>query len=307
MLTAPRPLTYSEQGAALHLWQSVFETSPGYFERYFTVDAQYQLGDTLGIWHGDLLVSAVHLCRRPAVWGDTSLLCGGIANVATLPNYRKQGLSRQILREIIAKMEREGFDYSLLGTGTHGHYAALGWERARRPQATLKFHTSQAAPEAVWQSVAQSVDFLPLYNLSPRTLQLSRDAHYFDGWVKWEWQNQNAEFLILPERGYLIASLPDTADEAVSVIEWKAADAETECLLLQSATAYAEQRGHQELWLEGWPQFLSRASLESLGEVLRYAEGDTMIRNVSLSAEEYAKVAEAYHSGAASWWPGDGF
>lgn len=307
MLSSPRPLTSTEQGAALHLWQSVFETPPGFFERYFEADSHFQLGDTLGIWDGDLLVSAVHLCRRSAAWGGATLLCGGIANVATLPDYRKQGLSRQILREMIAKMEREGFAFSLLGTGTHGHYAALGWERAHRPQANLKFHTGQVASEAAWQSVAQSANLMPLYASSPRTLQFSRDALYFDGWVQWSWQQSKAVIGVLGDCGYLVLSFPASIGEAVSVSEWRADKEETERQLFQAAIASAEQKGHSELWLEAWPQYLSREELETFGEVRRYAEGDTMIRNVSLSTEEYAQVAEAYRIGAATWWPGDGF
>ncbi len=307
MISSPRPLNLSEQGAALRLWQSVFETPPGYFERYFETDSQYQLGDTLGIWDDSLLVSAVHLCRRPAAWGESPLLCGSIANVATLPDYRKQGLSRHILREMVAKMEREGFAYSLLGTGTHGHYAALDWERAHRPQVTLAFALAQATSEASWQKVGSASDLQPLYDFAPRPLQFRRDTQYFNDWVQWVWQQSKAVYCAFDDRGYLVLSIPARVDEAVSVLEWRARDEETERQLFQTAIALAEQKGHSELWLEAWPQYLSRESLETLGEVKRYAEGDTMIRNVSLSNEEYAKVAEAYRSGAAAWWPGDGF
>ncbi|CAF4283372.1 unnamed protein product, partial [Rotaria sordida] len=48
---------------------------------------------------------------------NQTYLCGVISNVATLAEFRNQGLSRQLLQQAINKMEQEAFDISLLGTG----------------------------------------------------------------------------------------------------------------------------------------------------------------------------------------------
>ena len=48
------------------------------------------------------IVSAVHICRRTVACGDFRLTMGGIANVATLPEYRGKGLNTACLRAAIS-------------------------------------------------------------------------------------------------------------------------------------------------------------------------------------------------------------
>ncbi len=307
MLTSPRPLLPSEHDAALHLWQAVFRTSPGYFERYYAADPEYQPGDTLGIWDGGTLVSAVHLCRRPAVWGSGFLLCGGIANVATREEYRRRGLSRQLLARTITKMEQEGFNFSLLATGTHSHYAALGWELTHRPQVTLNPAPSGASAAVSWDKLNQAAPLGDAYGRVPRPLQFLRAPTYWEHWVGWDWRGQNAWVGTTAAGDYLALAAPEEEDQPLSVLEWRAGNAAGELALLQAAASRALERSKPRLLLETLPQHLSGEALASLGKVTRNAEDEGMIRNITLPPEEYAQVIRAYAGSLAAWWPGDYF
>ena len=307
MLSAPRPLVPSEYPAALSLWQDVFGAPPGYFERYYEADPNYAVGDTLGIWDGDLLVSAVHLCRRPVVWEESTLLCGGIANVATREEYRRQGLSRQLLAVAIEKMKAEGFHLSLLGTGTPGHYAALGWEPLGRAQMTLTFSLEAASSDVAWEEVGSVALLGQAYSQSARPLQFLRLPDYFEGWVGWDWRRQGAQIGTMGEGDYLVLVPGSAAEHPLPILEWRARGGEAELSLLQAAAAVARQSGHPGLWLEALPQHVSLETLQAMGEVVRHVEGGGMIRNITLSQDEYIRVLQANQTGLAAWWPGDGF
>lgn len=306
---ALRPVLDSEQGQALALWQSVFGEMPGYFERYFQPDADplYREGDTLGAWQDVRLVSAVHLCRRPVIWGEATLLCGGIANVATLPEARRQGLSRRLLEMAIAKMEQEGFDYSLLGTGVPDHYAALGWEQTHAPRASVRLNSNAPASEGEWQQF-ETADGLPaLYARAPRPLQFVRDPTYFEGWVAWNSRRWPSSLCRMANRGYLVLTVPEDKDALIFSPEWRAEDAATEQALLLAAVAEVRRHGRDQLGLEALPQHLDREFLQSLGSVTAHTDTGGMARNIRLPAEHYQQIMQEYRTGEAVWWSADGF
>ena len=299
-----RPVEPEEHAQALLLWQTVFGEMPGYFERYYEADEEYLSGDTLGAWDGDELVSAVHLCRRRTAWKGGSLLCGGIANVATLPAFRRQGLSSRLLRQMVAKMEAEAFDFSLLGTGTHAHYAALDWETVERPQATL-VPAPSPPQDAHWALFADPLLPHALYSRSPRSLQFERSPVYFEEWVGWGWRKPESTLLTWPGLGYVV--LEGEGSEAATLKEWRAVDQVTERALLQAASAEAWRRGRTRLWVEALPQYGGYGLLETLGTAGRESDGSGMIRCIRLSPIDYEEVRSAYTTGAAAWWSADGF
>ena len=302
-----RPVIESEHPKALALWQTVFTETPGFFERYFRADFGYQEGDTLGAWRGDDLVSAVHLCRRSSVWRDDTLLCGAVANVATLPDARRRGLSRRLLEMTIAKMEREGFHFSLLGTGVPGHYAALGWEQTYAPRTTLGLQRDLPPSEAAWQALAVTAPLLSLYGAHPRPLQFVRSGAYFEGWAGWLWGRSPAFRHLLPDGGYIVLDIPEDDDDWCSATEWRASDAATEQALLRAAAAEALRRGRTQLALGALPQFVGEDFLNMLGPVITQKDTGGMVRNVSLPEDRYQQLLQMYRSGEAVWWSADGF
>lgn len=142
-----RAIRLEERQECLDLWCAVWPgDSAAYFRRYFYGDREFLPYYTrVGVLHGRV-VSAVQICKRTVACGDQVLTMGGIANVATLPEYRGRGYNTQCLRSAIAVMEADAMDFSLLFTGIHDYYARQGFE-------TL---------EKLWLSGTVRQDFAPV-------------------------------------------------------------------------------------------------------------------------------------------------
>jgi predicted acetyltransferase len=306
MPTVFKVISSDEQAQALDLWHSVFGVPKDFFMRYYADDPWYREGDSFGAWVDGALVSAIHLCRRPLAWEDASLLCGGIANVATLPEYRKRGLSRRLLSQAIARMDEGGFDFSALGTGIPDFYAVHGWESIPLPHFEMTMSDTVSPSDRELLPAVPTKELGSLYVDVPRALQLERPDRYFDGWVGWSWASECAQALTLPG-GYVILEFPEDEAQLASVKEWRACDAVTEVQLLRGAAALARAHGRTRVVFAALPQHASLADLEPLGTLERTHASGQMIRSVSLSESDYAQVKASYLSGQAAWWPADGF
>lgn len=304
-----RGVETAEQPEALALWYEVFAPGEGYFERYFAADPWYRAGDCLGAWDGGRLVSAVHVCRRPLEWDGETIWCGAIANVGTVPEYRCQGLSRQLLGMAIERMEGEGFDFSMLFTGRHGHYAALGWEVVPTPNLTL--HLSREGINVFGAEIHEMVrkDWVSLADLwlkSARRLRLQRTPAYAAGWCSWEWRTRGGRVFVLPERGYVVLSESKSDGETLSIEEMAADNAVTELRLVRHAAALARAIGRSKLRMPA-PHQATLANLAGEGVVKTSISRHMMLRNVGLEGNRYRELTETYETGAANWWPSDDF
>ncbi|CAF0969217.1 unnamed protein product [Didymodactylos carnosus] len=217
-----RPLTNSEQSAALTHWRRNFPTTkPDFFDRYYScASPTYVEGDTLGAFYEGSLVSTVHICRlKPHEWNDDTLLCGGIANVPTVSAYRCHGLSSHLLTLAIENMTKEGFHYSLLGTDRYNHYAALGWEQLHLTYTIVQLDqnllttTSDTSKWIPFTSMVNFPDLSTLYENNVRPLQFERSPSYFEHWVGWNWRKSSAFINVLQGKGYIVLSIPDDEDE----------------------------------------------------------------------------------------------
>lgn len=304
-----RPVTPDDYQDVLNLWERAFKPSQDYFLRYFDgSDPWYQDGDCLGLWLDGRLVSAVHVCRRPLEWRAETLWCAAIANVATHPNYRRRGLSRELLRVATERLAGEGFAFSMLFSSQSGHYEPLGWEAVRNPRPIL--HISEALEPAgfLFEPFMADLDESLLYADSPaRPLQLYRPEEYWAGWVIWLYQQRDVQRLTMAGRAYAELECPEELDRPARVLEWRAVDARAEAAILKKAALWAKARGKGELTLEAVPQWGGLASLEPLGDAEPNAGGYMMLRNVTLPESAFREIVELYRTGSANWWPADGF
>jgi predicted N-acetyltransferase YhbS len=303
-----RPIQPGEYPLALDLWDLAFTPGRSYFERYYRDDPWYQEGDSLGAFDGERLVSAVHVCRRPLEWAGRTLWCGAIANVATHPDYRRQGLSRDLLRLAIRRMEATGLDFSMLFTGQYGHYAALGWEQVVTPRASVTLADPAPIPSGLAVEAAVYGPAAELYwKTPPRPLLLHRPEQYFRGWVEWEWRQRRSRLLWNDEAGYAVLGFPEGAGKGAELVEWFPMDGEAEVALLRGAAALARQEGRAMLRLAALPYYGGAALLQELGEAAVEQAPSMMLRNLRLAPEEYAELTRLYQSGDAACWPSDGF
>ncbi len=82
---------------------------------------------------GSRIISNVDVLELAFIYGSASVRCGGIANVATHPDYRGRGAASTLLNEAHNIMRRRGMALSLLSTEIPKFYAPHGyvpWERA---------------------------------------------------------------------------------------------------------------------------------------------------------------------------------
>ena len=319
-----RPVKNHEQQQAIDVWYTVFQTHPGYFERYFTKEASphYQEDDTLGAWINEKLVSVVHIRRLYIRSRDdnTEYLCGAIANVATLEEYRQRGYSRNLLRMAITEMEQsEEFDISILGTGTPNHYSVLGWKQISLPSPiSIEWnHFSSSEDNSQWYSINDIISsnyqlLLDIHSNKPRTYQFNRSPRtMFQEWTGWNWWKEDAIVYILREvqQGYVVITKPDHVDD-VYVSEWRASNVDTEIKLLKSAANEIRRRHPQikTIRFHTIPQYISLEELEQCGGTVTVGKNvHTMIHNIRLPNETLEKIKAAYLSGHATFWEGDYF
>ena len=131
-----RALRDDEREECLALWRTVWPgDNDAYFRRYFEGDVEWLPYYTQVAVEAGHIVSAVHICKRTVACGEFRLQMGGIANVATLPDYRGKGLNSACLQAAIGIMEADAIDFSLLFTGINGYYAKQGFSTVSRTRA----------------------------------------------------------------------------------------------------------------------------------------------------------------------------
>jgi GNAT superfamily N-acetyltransferase len=300
-----RPLSVSEHALALDLWGTVFSVERAYFERYYLADPWYRPGDTLGGFADNkALVSAVHICRRQlAVSPMRSLFCGGIANVATLPEYRNIGISHKLLTSATKFMEDQKMQFSLLSTSVPNHYAALGWEAVPLPYCELKsseFHIEILQKESTGYDM---VALQELYAAGARPYQLIRTPSYFDNWVQREWRKPGCRVVAIPGKGYAVLAINTKGNTVeAALIEMRAIDADVERHLI--ANVLSNVNSAEIIEFSALPQFCKLSELP--GANLRFRSG-AMVRNIGMSAESYRAAIDSFTSGDAVWWGSDHF
>jgi GNAT superfamily N-acetyltransferase len=185
-----RALRETEREECLALWQTVWPgDTEDYFRRYFEGDIEWLPYYTQVAVESGRIVSAVHICRRTVACGDFRLQMGGIANVATLPEFRGRGLNTACLRAAIGVMEADALDFSLLFTGISGYYAKQGYASVprrrlrgilrgdRMPQPT-NLTVRAARPEDLDQLFA----VYTVYNAT-RPIAVQRTPAYWRDWI----------------------------------------------------------------------------------------------------------------------------
>ena len=184
-----RAIREDERAECLRLWETVFGDDPAYFRRYFYGDTEWLPYYTQVAKMDGKIVSAAHVVKRTVDCGEMKLTMGGLANVATLPEYRGRGLNRQCVERLIAIMEADAMDFSLLFTGVNAYYAKMGYANLPRPDATLVIRPDFAPVAtncAVRSARDEDLPFLyacyAAYN-DTRPIAVKRSDAYWRDWI----------------------------------------------------------------------------------------------------------------------------
>ncbi|MEH7238188.1 GNAT family N-acetyltransferase [Bacillus sp. JJ1562] len=81
-----------------------------------------------GIYENKMLAAKFHLIPLTTYVGDQSYKVGGIAGVATYPEYRRRGYVNELLTYALETMKAQGFTISMLHPFDVSFYRKYGWE-----------------------------------------------------------------------------------------------------------------------------------------------------------------------------------
>ncbi len=292
-----RALRPSEREECLELWLTVWpgENNRAYFEKYFSGDIEWLPYYTQVAESDGRLVSAVHICKRVVACGEFSLTMGGIANVATLPEYRGRGYNSACLKNAIEVMEADAMDFALLFTGINAYYRRFGFEDLPRVRTTAKirpdYRAQSSAPSArsAYSVRANTTADMPAiqsiydtYN-SNRPIAVQRSEAYWRDWLRFDPEQSPSRMLVACDQtgdiaGYVIlgafsSAVPYDSESAdVNVIELCTACVGTEAEEVVSACLLNEV-------IDGMPLSQSRTlNLEipvtpAVGKLLAHAAG----------------------------------
>ncbi|WP_449539639.1 GNAT family N-acetyltransferase [Ferdinandcohnia sp. Marseille-Q9671] len=93
-------------------------------ERYKTLK-KHQL---FGIIDNDNLAAKLHLIPLTTYIGNQTYKMGGIAGVATYPEYRRKGYVKEMLIHVLENMKSQGMNVSMLHPFDVSFYRKFGWE-----------------------------------------------------------------------------------------------------------------------------------------------------------------------------------
>lgn len=121
------PPKKEEISELFHLLRICFPAGIGIPEK---MEEEYYLSvyEPISLFVGRRLVSNVSIARRKVYIGSQILRAGGIASVATLPEYRGRGYATTLLKKALEEINSEGFHFSPLFTRKPRLYQKLGWQ-----------------------------------------------------------------------------------------------------------------------------------------------------------------------------------
>lgn len=219
----------------MDLWDLGFDdTSRTYFEKYFQ-DPNWQHDDTVVCAIDGRLVSVVHAVRRRVSSRVGTLGLAGIANVATHPDFQRQGYNTACLTELLRRLEADpSLDFCLLGTDIHAYYERHGFERwefaGREGTPVGAVHRAETG---IFLRTATPADLPDLTNLyaaynTGRPFTVQRPKGYWQTWLNLDFEQV---LLACSGAGSLEGYLFHRIEEGVLLVEEIGAIGDERCVL----------------------------------------------------------------------------
>ncbi|MGC8595550.1 MAG: GNAT family N-acetyltransferase [Candidatus Kryptoniota bacterium] len=123
----------SELKAVVDLCDIAFpNTNREYFERHIYRDGTLSPSDTRILLKNDKIVSSVQVFPRSIYLNGRIIKMGGIGNVATLPEERRNGYAGMLLVDAIEYMRSRDMQISMLTTTINNYYERFGFQTIKR-------------------------------------------------------------------------------------------------------------------------------------------------------------------------------
>jgi predicted acetyltransferase len=90
--------------------------------------AQLNKQDVFCIFNDEILTAKLHLLPLEIWLGKEKFSMGGIAGVATYPEYRRKGYVRSLISHSLERMKNQGMIFSMLHPFNINFYRKYGWE-----------------------------------------------------------------------------------------------------------------------------------------------------------------------------------
>lgn len=87
-----------------------------------------EIHEIYGIMEGKDLAAKLHLIPFHIYIGKDKFKMGGVAGVATYPEYRRSGYVKELLQHSLQTMKRDGYSVSMLHPFAVSFYRKYGWE-----------------------------------------------------------------------------------------------------------------------------------------------------------------------------------
>ena len=156
------------------------------------------------------------------------VLCGGVGNVSSYPEYRRKGGIREIFREKFADMRTRGFVFSALYPFSHEYYRKFGYEYAFGPMKQrfeIKDLASFACPYDVrlhkWGECIQPFKDVYQKFILGQNMAIVRSERQWD-WIEGDaWKDRVYRYLLADKTGthaYVVIKPEGSGEERKAVI-----------------------------------------------------------------------------------------
>lgn len=201
------------------------------------------------------IVSAARIVKKTIHVGCAELTLGGIADVATHPDFRGRGYAPEVLKDCIRYMDDSGYHLSMLFTGIQAFYRRLGWEvfptYHHLFHLSPNLHPSTLPPQHValfdqdkhLEAVAHIYDE---FNLT-RTATVKRDVRTYESTLRWRFDPR--AFFVAFDGGEAVAYVRGEFGEEAALHEFGCLPGSEETLrgLVQHFVAEARANGAQRV------------------------------------------------------------
>ena len=262
----------------LDLWTSVFQAEPSAFTFKFDATPPEQRRVLIAEVDEKIVASAVLFGIPIRDDSKKNLMIGGLANVATHPDFRRKGIGGRLLDMAKAAMVEQGYDWGLLFTGTHTFYEPHGWRTIYRSYVSVHIGSLALTRHSGDIEHKPLPDLVRLRSLSDGSFRTPLSQIRSD--LDWKYKipyRIKAKAVFMGERSFAIVR--DNVSTPV-LEEWGMAEPSIDEFenLLVAISHWAEARGSKNLIVSAPIMAEARQAMETLfSHVVDVEEAEAMV------------------------------